>query len=170
MGVLTTTLAGLGLGAIPTINTLVVQFAAPKRLLGIVVGAVFFSVYLGGALAPAILGSAMNARYAETLQASLPAELGRIANESTFKSLINPRVLLSPESMAQLRKACNGLGSRGPALFDGTVQAIRGSLQASLKRVFLIGAVAVLSAFLLIVTIPEVSMDVEVLDKRADRS
>jgi MFS family permease len=170
VGVLITALAGLGLGAIPTINTLVVQFAAPKRLLGIVVGGTFFSVYLGGALAPAILGSAMNATYAETLQASLPAELSRVANKSAFESLINPRVLLSPESMAQLRNACNGLGTRGPALFDETVQAIRGSLQASLKRVFLIGAVAVLSAFLLIVTIPEVSMDVEVLDKRAGHS
>jgi MFS family permease len=37
-GVLVTTLAGLGLGAIPTINTLVVQFALPKRLLGVAVG------------------------------------------------------------------------------------------------------------------------------------
>jgi MFS family permease len=170
MGVLTTALAGLGLGAIPTINTLVVQFAAPKRLLGIVVGGIFFSVYLGGALAPAILGSAMNARYAKTLQASLPAEWRRVGNESSLESVVNPRVLLSQQSMAQLRKACDSFGSRGPALFDETVRAIRGSLQVSLRTVFLIGAVTMLAALLLIVTIPEVCMDVEVQDERAGHS
>jgi MFS family permease len=167
LGVVITALAGLGFGAIPTINTLVVQFAVPKKLLGVAVGAIYFCVSLGGALAPAILGSAMNASYAKTLQASLPAEINRVADRSTLESLINSRVLLSPESMAELRKACNGLGSRGPKLFDETVQAIRGSLEASLKTVFLIGAVTMLAAFLLIFTIPEVSMDVEVRDKRA---
>jgi hypothetical protein len=109
----------------------------------------------------------MNATYSKTLKASLPAELNRVADESAFAALTDPRVLVSKEAMAALQKAFNGLGSRGPALFDETVQAIRGSLEASLKTVFLIGAVTMLGAFILIVTIPEVSMDAEVRDKRA---
>jgi len=40
MRVLFTTVAGLGLGPIPTINTLVAQYTVPKRLLGVAVGAI----------------------------------------------------------------------------------------------------------------------------------
>jgi MFS family permease len=47
MAVLAATLAGLGLGTIPTLNTLVVQWAVPKRLLGASMGALFFSITLG---------------------------------------------------------------------------------------------------------------------------
>jgi len=46
------------------------------------------------------------------------------------------------------------------------VQAIRGLLEASLKLVFLIGAVTSLVSFLLILIIPEVPIDAEVQDKK----
>ena len=58
--VLVTSVAGFGLGAIPTINTLVAQFAVPRRLLGVAVGAIFFFQMVGIAVAPAILGLAQN--------------------------------------------------------------------------------------------------------------
>ncbi|MCB0032039.1 MAG: hypothetical protein KDE28_29215, partial [Anaerolineales bacterium] len=48
------------LGAIPTVNTLVAQYAVPKRLLGVAVGAIFFFQMLGLTVAPAILGLAQN--------------------------------------------------------------------------------------------------------------
>lgn len=58
--VLVTSVAGFGLGAIPTVNTLVAQFAVPRRLLGVAVGAIFFFQMIGIAVAPAILGLAQN--------------------------------------------------------------------------------------------------------------
>jgi MFS family permease len=58
--VLITALAGFGFGAIPTINTLVAQFAVSKRLLGVAVGAMFFFQMVGLSVAPAILGIAQN--------------------------------------------------------------------------------------------------------------
>lgn len=58
--VIATSVAGLGLGAIGTLNTLVAQFAVPKRLLGVAVGAIFFFQMIGLAVAPAILGLAQN--------------------------------------------------------------------------------------------------------------
>ena len=67
--VIACTLAGLGLGAIPTVNTMVVQNAVPKRLLGVVMGAIFFIISMGMAIAPAILGAAMNATYTTKLAA-----------------------------------------------------------------------------------------------------
>ncbi len=166
LGVVVTALAGLGLGAIPTINTLVSQFAVPKRLLGAAVGAIFSFVFMGGAIAPAILGSAMNETYASTLRSSLPAELLQVADEATLTSLADPRVLLSPQAMKALESKLKDIETRESALFDETVQAIRNSLEASLNMVFRIAAVTTLASFLLILTIPEVSMDAEVPDKR----
>ncbi len=58
--VIVTTFAGFGLGVIPTLNTLVVQFAVPKRLLGTSVGALFFFQMIGIAIAPSILGLIQN--------------------------------------------------------------------------------------------------------------
>jgi MFS family permease len=167
LGILVTALGGLGLGAIPTLNTLVAQFAVPKRLLGVAVGAMFFFVIMGRAISPAILGSAMNVTYENTLQETLPAELEHIADQAALMSVANSRVLLSEEATAELREFIEGLESRESALFEKTVQAIRDALEASLKIIFLIAAVTTLLSFLLIVTIPEISMDAEVSDKKA---
>lgn len=58
--VLVTSVAGFGLGVIPTVNTLVAQFAVPRRLLGVAVGAIFFFQMVGIAVAPSILGLAQS--------------------------------------------------------------------------------------------------------------
>lgn len=108
LSILVTALAGLGLGTIPTLNTLVAQFAVPRRLLGVAIGAIFFFVMMGMAIAPAILGGVMNG-----------------------------------------------------------VQASTGSLETALKTVFLIGAITMAISFIMILTIPEIDMDVEVQDKKA---
>ena len=62
------------------------------------------------------------------------------------------------------------MGDNGPALFAKTVKAIRDSPEAGLKAVFLINALFALASFLLILTIPEVHIDVEVRDKRESKS
>ena len=94
--VVITTIAGLGLGTLPTINTLVAQFSVPRRLLGVAVGAIFFFQMVGISVAPAILGLVQNS---------------------------------APD------------------------------LESGLKLVFLIGAVALSLALLLVLTIPQISMD-----------
>lgn len=166
LGVLITAVGGLGLGTIPTLNTLVAQFSVPKRLLGVAVGAMFFFVIMGRAISPAILGSAMNVTYEKVLHQSLPAELIKMTDEATLVALTNSGVLISPEATTTLKETFNEFGSQGPALFEETVQAIRDALEAGLKTIFLIGAVTMLVAFLLVVTIPEISMDSEIKDKR----
>jgi MFS family permease len=102
--VLITALVGFANGVMPTINTLVAQFAVPRRLLGVAVGAIFFVVMMGMAISPAILGLAQNTA---------------------------------------------------------------ATLEAGLKLVFMVGAVGMAISLLMVLTIPEVSMDVEVADKQA---
>ena len=160
-------LAGLGLGTIPTVNTLVVQYAVPKRLLGASMGAIFFSITMGMAISPAVLGSVMNVSYARALDANLPTELQRFADKATMTALSDPKALLSPDAMKALEKTLKGSGENGEELFLKTVEGIRKSMEAGLSAVFLLGAVTMLISFLLIVTVPEVSMDAVVEDKKA---
>jgi len=145
----------------------VAQYAVPRRLLGVVMGALYFSVMIGQSLAPAILGSAMNMKYASTLKASLPAEVSRLADQATMTSLGNPRVLLSAQAMESLRETINKTSSNGPVVLGQTVSAIRLSMEAGLRIIFLIGAVAMVLTFLIICTIPEISIDAIVEDKKA---
>ena len=163
------TLAGLSMGCIPTLNTLVAQYAVPRRLLGVVMGALYFSVMIGQSLSPAILGSAMNMKYNSTLKASLPVEVSQLADQATMTSLGNSRVLLSAPAMESLRETIYKASSNGPVVLEKTVSAIRISMEAGLKIIFLIGAVAMLLTFLIICTIPEISIDAAVEDKKAPK-
>lgn len=58
--VLVTSVAGFAMGVIPTINTLVAQFAVPENLLGVAVGAMYFFQMIGISIAPTILGYTQN--------------------------------------------------------------------------------------------------------------
>jgi MFS family permease len=165
LGFAALTLGSMGMGAIPTLNTLVVQYAVSKRLLGVATGALFFSVMLGQAVAPAILGSAMNMKYNSMLKISLPAELSPVADQATMTSLGNPRVLLSKPAMAALRETLNRTSHNGQAILDETVSSIRISMEAGLRIIFVIGAVAMLLTFVIICTIPEISIDAPPEDK-----
>jgi MFS family permease len=166
MGVLAATLAGLGLGAIPTMNTLVVQWAVPKRLLGVSLGAIFFSVTMGMAISPAVLGSVMNTSYANKLDVTLPSGLNQIADKAMMTTLGDPKSLLSPTAKRALEERLDRAGTNGKELFHKTLDAIRTSMQAGIRSVFVLGAVAMVLSFLLILTVPEVSMDAVVEDKK----
>jgi MFS family permease len=147
-------LAGLGYGVIPTINTIVVQNAVPKRLMGVAMGAVFFFLMMGSAISPAILGSAMNVTYAKALSQSLPEGLHAVADDKIMGALDDPQVLLSGSAMEDLRKILKDKGGNGPQLFQQTVGAIRHSLETGLRNIFWIGAIMMLLSFLIICTVP----------------
>ncbi len=166
MAVLAASFAGLGLGAIPTVNTLVVQWAVPKRLLGVSLGAIFFSVTMGMAISPAVLGSVFNMAYAEKLELSLPAGLNQFADKATMNTLGDPKSLLSPAAKRALEASFDRAGSNAKKLYPQTLDAIRISMQAAVRSVFVLGAIAMVLSFLLILTVPEVSMDAVVEDKK----
>ena len=129
-------------------------------------GAIFFSITMGMAISPAVLGSAMNVSYAKSLETSLPGGLQHFVDKEAMTSLGDPKALLSPKGMESLRETFSKAGPDGPELFKQTVEAIRTSMQAGLRSVFLLGAITMLMAFLLILTVPEISMDAIVEDKK----
>jgi hypothetical protein len=129
-------------------------------------GAIFFSITMGMAIAPAVLGSVMNVSYAAKLEATLPGELHQFADARTIAALGDPKALLSPRAMTELETMFNKAG-KGKELFKKTVEAIRTSMEAGVRSVFIFGAATMLISFFLILTVPEVSMDTVVEDKKA---
>lgn len=150
-------LAGLGYGVIPTINTVVVQNAVPQRLMGVAMGAIFFFLMMGSAISPAVLDSAMNVTYKNTLSQSLPEGLRDRVDDQTLRALDDPQVLLSAPAKEKLKNAIVGQDGSGQAIFDQTVDATRGALEASVRTVFIISTLLMFAAFLIICTVPAVS-------------
>jgi len=154
-----TTLAGLGLGVIPTINTLLIQAAVPRKLMGSAMAVLFFSISIGMSMAPAVQGSAMNMKYTSALKASLPTALTNATADNALTSLINQDVLIKKEAADALRDAIMKTSSGTPELFEQTVDAIRSSSEAGLKTTFFIAGLTMFLAFILILTIPVIPMD-----------
>ena len=169
-GIVIAALGGLGFGAIPTISTLAAQCIVPRRMIGVAMGALFFNLALSQTIAPAVLGSVMNIKYVDSRKASLPPALDQLVGKETITSLGDSSVLLLKPAMKELQRTFDASGDKGQALFPKTVQALRASLQSRLNIVFLIGAGTMLLAFLLILAIPEISIDVEVKDAEASES
>ena len=155
-GFLAFTMAGIGMGAIPTLNTLAVQYAVPRRFLSVATGGLFFCVMLGQAIAPAVLGSAQTMRYESALAARLPSEL----DEELRASIRNPSVLLNESAMVKLKES---LGKSDPgggaALEKRTIEAINLAFEDGLKIIFIIGAIAMTLTFLSICLLPGLSID-----------
>jgi MFS family permease len=106
-----------------------------------------------------VLGPVMNTAYAKKLETTLPAGLHQFADKATITALSDPKALLSPTAMKKLEATFAKEGIYGNDLFRQTIRAIRTSMEAGLRGVFLLGAVTMLISFLLILTVPEVSMD-----------
>jgi MFS family permease len=158
-GFLVTSIAGIGLGAIPTINALVVQYAVPKNLLGTATGGLYFFVMMGRSIAPAILGTLMNSIYNRDLNKLLPASLNQILDQGSLADLNNPRLLLSSVLMAELQEIFSKTGEQGTILFEKTVLAVRSALENGLHTIFWIGAITMLLSFLIILAIKEIPLE-----------
>jgi MFS family permease len=150
-------LAGLGLGAIPTINTLLIPAAVPRKLMGSAMAVLFFSISIGMAIAVAIQGSAMNIWYSNSLNASLPKAI--TDNREIMDSISDYHVLLNAMQKSDLQKKINNISDADPQLFDQTISSIRSSAVEGLRVVFITGGVTMALAFLLILTIPAIPLD-----------
>ena len=153
-----TTVCGLGLGTIPMVSTLVCQNSLPKRMIGQATSGMYFLVFIGQTMAPAILGAVVTAKYLTVLKTSLPTAAGQVLDKATLASLDNPRILLNAGAMTALQKTFTAVGANGQAVFDQTVIAVRTALQQGLYDVFIAGTIGCMISLLLIITIPEIPL------------
>ena len=71
-------------------------------------------------------------------------------------------------AMKALESTLYKTGPNGKAILGQTVSAIRVSMESGLRIVFIIGAIMMLLTFLIICTIPQISIDAQVEDKRCE--
>jgi len=128
---------GLGLGTSMALFTIVVQNAFPVDRLGVVTASLAFFRSIGGAVGVAVLGSAMNNRFASEFQTglqSLPATLRQSL------SVANPTQLMNAGD--------SDLRAQMGAQAAGAVEGIRAAAIApGIAEIFLIGAGLVAVAF-----------------------
>jgi MFS family permease len=148
-GLAVAALAGIGFGTIPTLNAMVVQYAVPRRLLGAAGGAFFFFVMMGRSVSPSILGSALDASYARELGSHLPVSVVERIHATSAGSSTGPGALLSEQSKREFEAA-----HQGDTTCEAIWSAVRNSLETALRRVFLLGAIAMGVSLLLIGMIP----------------
>ncbi|AZV57666.1 MFS transporter [Clostridium sp. AWRP] len=129
----------------PSINTLSAMSYVDQEDYGVGNGTLFFFTSLGNALAPALLGSVLNAAYAKNI-ASAISNFSLTPKQGSLVS--TARVLVNKKSLNQLHAAFTD-----PSQYNVVVQAVRHALQMSLRTVFLTAAgficIGVVSALLL---------------------
>jgi EmrB/QacA subfamily drug resistance transporter len=151
--------AGLGLGVTMPLYTIAVQNAVPYELLGVATSVTAFFRSLGGAFGLAILGAVMHRRFAADLIAHLPDGLREaMPMEQLLAMINNPQALVHPEKKSLLQAALAQVGPRGAELFEALMQAMRQALQAALSRVFVVGLLVIVAAFVANLFIKEIPL------------
>jgi hypothetical protein len=111
---------------------------------------VAFSRTIGGSFGLAIFGTIMTDNFASNFLARVPELVKSVIPMSTLTSMANnPEALMSAGSQNQIRSSLSALGDQGAAAFNQLLLAMRLSLNMALTRVFLIGLIIILLAFVL---------------------
>ncbi len=146
---------GLGLGLSMPLLGLAVQNAFDQRFLGVATASTQFFRQIGGTLGIAVYGTIVTTQLRGDLLNRLPPEVTGVAPEEMLRRLEEPRILLSPSSLEQLRGAFALFGDEGPALYDQTIGAMQAVLADGLHEVFLLGLVVAVLALVVSIFLPE---------------
>jgi EmrB/QacA subfamily drug resistance transporter len=139
---------GIGLGTTMPVFSVLVQNAAPPNMIGAATAMSQFWRSIGATLGAAILGSIMQARYLEQLhlseKTSLPADL--------LKQLENPARLTQTKQQIISAYSTSAEGAR---YINEIFQNVSGALVYSLDRVFLLGSIFCVFAFIITLFVRE---------------
>lgn len=159
MAVVNIILTGFGLGITMPSYIIAIQNAVPYEILGVATSSAAFFRSIGGAVGLAVLGSAMNNRFALELVQNLPQQMKtNIPPEQLDFLAHNPRALVSPDAQSQLKGIFEQMGPQGAALFEQAIQALKQALSSALSQVFLIGLVVLVIAFIANLFIKEIPL------------
>ncbi|MDF2650450.1 MAG: transporter [Paenibacillus sp.] len=152
---------GLGLGLGMSVFTLAAQNAVPATQLGVVTATTTLFRNLGGTIGIAVLGSVLNSSIARNLEKAISAgegadlsKLEPAAAESLTK-LLNPQILLD---QPKLKEVGASMPDQLQTAFTQTIDMLRSVLSSSLSTVFLIGAVLLAVALVIILFLKEIPL------------
>lgn len=150
--------AGLGIGVLMSLFTIVVQNAFPFEQLGQVTASLQFFRSIGGTIGVAVLGSVMTNSFSSSLQGNMPRAISSLMPAGAMAQIQNPQALMAPEGLAALRQAFSALGPQGQALFLQFVEAMRASLSTAITQLFLVGAVTLALGMIATLFLPEIPL------------
>lgn len=151
-------IVGLGIGVSMSLFTIIVQNAFPQRMLGQVTAGLQFFRSIGGTIGIAILGTVMTTRFQSAFDANVSSELTQSLSPAQVEQLRNPQALLQPEATSGIQDMLAGLGGNTQQLYDQLLGIIRDSLTVAITDLFLVGAAAMLLAFLAVIFLPEIPL------------
>jgi EmrB/QacA subfamily drug resistance transporter len=152
-------LIGFGLGITMPIYTIAVQNTVPYSLLGAATSTVPFFRAIGGTVGLSIFGSIMSNRLASEFITKLPETIRTVIPPDLLSSIThNAQVLVNPEAQAQLQAVFSGMGQQGAALYDQTLQTLRGALNSGLSLIFMVAFVVTVLAFITNLFIQEIPL------------
>ncbi|MBI1802064.1 MAG: MFS transporter [Chloroflexi bacterium] len=149
---------GLGIGVTMSLFTIVVQNAFPFEQLGQVTASLSFFRSIGATIGVAVLGTILTGQFKSGLQANLPAALAQAVPADRLAALQNPQLLMSAEAMSRVQQGFAAIGPQGKALFEQLMQAIRISLATAITELFMVGAAAMVLAFVATLFLKEIPL------------
>lgn len=159
IAIINITATGFGLGITMPLYTIAVQNAVPYKFLGIATASAAFFRSFGGSVGLAVLGSVMNNGFVAGIETNLPS---RIRSMVPVKELAvlgkSPQALLSPEMQDRLKTMMERMGPQGLELYKQLMQALRQSLDTALSRVFLVGVMVLIIAFVVNLLLREIPL------------
>lgn len=142
---------GLGTGPTMPLFTLAAQNAVGFGELGVVTALTQFSRSIGGTLGAAVFGSLLTNRFGSALMTSIPSEVATKFPSDQLGQLVNPQVLLNPQTASAIKETFSLPGPQGLQLYESLMGAIKGALAVSLHEMFVVGsALLVVGAVLML--------------------
>lgn len=151
---------GIGLGLCMPVFTLTVQNAVAPSLLGVATATSTLFRNLGGTIGIAVLGSVMNSTMSHKLEnaiATSEIDLSKLEPEKAgeLSKLLDPQLLLNQPKLLELQST---LPDQIKPLFTQMIDMLRSVLSSTLTIVFLIGAILLFVAFVLVFFLKEIPL------------
>ncbi len=148
---------GFGMGTGMALYSLIVQNALPTKI-GQATATLTFFRSIGGTIALAAMGSLMNSAYLPGFQDALPANVKQALPAKILDAFSNPQVLLSPDALAQVRKAFVAQGPQGLTLLNQVIVAMKAGLVQGLHDVFLLSTSIMVLGLVALVFLKEIEL------------
>jgi EmrB/QacA subfamily drug resistance transporter len=154
-------LVGLGIGVVLPLLNVAVQNAFPYRMMGSVSATQQFVRSLGGIVVAPILGTILVNIFSARLSELMPAQLQSAIHSlppAQQEALLNPQGLINAGTQAAIQSSFTQLGDDGAFLYHQFIAAVHQALTAGTVRLFLVGTVFALRAFLATFALKEVEL------------
>ena len=150
---------GFGLGITMPIYTIAVQNAVPYKMLGIATSLTAFFRSLGGCIGLAVMGSVMNSYFASSLQNGLPSAIRAVVPPQRLAAMAkNPQALMNSEAQAHLKAMMQQFDPHGVEHYNQLLNVLKQSLDSALSRVFFVGLIILIFAFLINLFLKEIPL------------